>query len=95
MTKWYTEAVQRLQEGKSVTVRPYGHSMEPLVRSGEVVTLEPCTSHTVKTGDIVLCKVHGKHYLHLVKATAFGTALIANNKGNINGWTQTIYGKKI
>ena len=44
--------------------------------------------------DIVLCKVHGAEYLHLVKAVQDGRFQIGNNKGRINGWigANGIYG---
>jgi hypothetical protein len=39
-----------------------------------------------KVGDSVLCKVNGKHYLHLVKAAQGKRFQIGNNRGRINGW---------
>jgi hypothetical protein len=46
-------------------------------------------------GDIVLCKVHGNEYLHIVKAIQGGRYQIGNNRGLINGWigASGIYGK--
>ena len=49
----------------------------------------------VKKKDIVLCKVKGNHYLHLVKAVGKKRVLIGNNHGHINGWTKNIYGKVV
>jgi hypothetical protein len=46
-------------------------------------------------GDIVLCKVNGNQYLHLVKAIQGARFQIGNNRGRINGWitAASIYGK--
>jgi len=48
-----------------------------------------------EVGDIVLCKVAGNEYLHIVKAIQNGRYQIGNNRGFINGWIgpQSIYGK--
>ena len=45
--------------------------------------------------DIVLCKVHGNEYLHLVKAISESRFQIGNNQGRINGWVgpNAIFGK--
>ena len=49
---------------------------------------------TLKVGDIVLCKVAGNEYLHLVKAIQGQRLQIGNNRGGINGWISRgcIYG---
>lgn len=39
----------------------------------------------LKTGDVVLCKVAGSQYLHLIKAIEGSRYQIGNNKGKING----------
>ena len=45
-------------------------------------------------GDVVLAKVAGTVYLHLVTAIAGERVLIGNNRGRINGWTgkQRVFG---
>jgi len=40
----------------------------------------------IAIGDVVLCKVNGQQYLHLVRAVANERYQIANNRGHINGW---------
>lgn len=61
--------------------------MVPLIRSGDLVTVEPFGEAEVPgVGDIVLCKVKGKQYLHLVKAIQGDRFQIGNNRGFINGW---------
>jgi hypothetical protein len=43
---------------------------------------------------VVLVRVRGTVYLHLVKAVNQGRFLIGNNRGGINGWVgpSAIYG---
>lgn len=57
------------------------------------MTLEPCKA-AVKEDDIVLVRVKGNVYLHLVKAKQGDRFLIGNNRGGINGWVgpQAVYG---
>lgn len=45
-------------------------------------------------GDIVLCKVNGSQFLHLIKAIRGEEFQIGNNRGKINGWVSgaQIYG---
>ena len=64
------------------------------VNNGQLVTVEPWTGLPV-VGDVVLCRVNGNEYLHLVKAVQGDRALIGNNKGGTNGWTKAIYGRCI
>ena len=50
---------------------------------------------TLQVGDIVLCKVNGRQYLHLVKAVQGNRVQIGNNCGRVNGWVSAgcVYGK--
>jgi len=92
---WALHAIQVLREGKPVTIQPRGHSMEPKISSGDRVTITPCDSKTLDRGDIVLVRVQGSDYLHLIKGIKAGQVLIGNNKGHINGWTSinNVFGK--
>ena len=65
---WASEYIARLQDGETVQFRPRGNSMKGKIESGQLCTVEPVVPATLKVGDIVLCKVNGKQYLHLVKA---------------------------
>jgi hypothetical protein len=56
------------------------------IGSGQLCTVEPVDPATVKTGDVVLCKVRGREYLHMVKAVQGSRFQIGNNRGRINGW---------
>jgi phage repressor protein C with HTH and peptisase S24 domain len=86
----------RLLNGETFVTKEFGHSMTPLINSGQQHIIEPATWNTVQKGDIVYCKVKGAFYTHLVKAiNAQKGCLIGSNKGKINGWTKKIYGKVI
>lgn len=91
--------IEKLQQGETVKFRPRGNSMAPKIKSGQLVTVEPTTMKGlphVWEGDIVLCQVKGKQWLHLVTAIRKQGASyqISNNKGRVNGWTtrDKIYG---
>lgn len=70
--------------------------MQGRVSSGQLCIVSPDIDY-LRKGDIVLCKVNGRQYLHLIKAESNGRYLIGNNKGRINGWVglNGIYGKLI
>ncbi|HUM05158.1 MAG TPA: hypothetical protein VLT90_06840 [Terriglobales bacterium] len=61
--------------------------MSGKIDSGKLVTVEPAKDAVIEVGTIVLCKVKGVQYLHLVKAIAGDRFQIGNNRGRINGWT--------
>ena len=84
---WANKYIEALQRGEAVKFRPRGNSMSGKIESGQMVTVAPAGQHVLKTGDIVLCKVNGVHYLHLAKAISGDRVQIGNNKGRINGWT--------
>lgn len=85
---WANQHIEKLNKGETVEFRPKGNSMQGKVESGDLCTVEPFKEKDVpKVGDIVLCKVNGKQYLHLVKAVKGDQFQIGNNKGHVNGWT--------
>lgn len=71
--------------------------MRPRIVSGQLCTVAPVDPTTLAAGDVVLCKVRGAEYLHLVKAVQGGRFLIGNNRGGINGWVgaASIFGKLV
>jgi hypothetical protein len=87
---------QRVAAGETVQFRPTGGSMVPLIRSRDLVTVAPCDPAALEVGDIVLAKVAGSVYLHLVSAVdaSRGRVQISNNRGRVNGWTSRdrVYG---
>jgi SOS-response transcriptional repressor LexA len=91
---WASFAIEALKKGETVKIRPRGDSMRGKVNSGDLVTLEPTTPDKLKVGDIVLVKVNGNVYLHLIKAINGLRFQIGNNRGGINGWVgaNSIYG---
>jgi len=93
---WATQYIGMLKEGKTVEFRPRGHSMKGKVESGQLCTVEPVSDPSVlAVGDIVLCKVRGHQYLHLIKAIQGKRFQIGNNRGGINGWisANSIFGR--
>lgn len=83
---WAAQYIEQLRSGKTVSFRPRGQSMSPKIRSGQLCTVEPVDVAALQVGDIVLCKVRGNEYLHLIKAVQGGRFQIGNNRGFINGW---------
>jgi hypothetical protein len=83
---WATNHIARLQAGETVSFRPRGNSMSPRIRSGQLCTVQPVEPTTIEIGDVVLCRVRGAEYLHLVKAIDGQRLLIGNNRGHLNGW---------
>lgn len=91
---WASRYVYSLKAGKAVSFRPRGTSMSGRIESGQLVTVIPVDPQTLRVGDVVLCRVKGRDYLHLVKAVGGGRFLIGNNKNFVNGWTaaKNVYG---
>lgn len=95
---WAAHYIEKLKAGETVAFRPRGNSMVGKIESGQLCTVEPITSHSsLRVGDIVLCKVGGSEYLHLIKAIQGERFQIGNNRGRINGWVgaNSIFGKCI
>jgi len=92
---WALHYIDKLRQGETVFFRPRGHSMTGKVESGQLCTVEPTDPDILKVGDIVLCKVRGKEYLHLIKAIQGQRFQIGNNRGRINGWVtaNAIFGR--
>jgi hypothetical protein len=92
---WATIYIDCLKKGEIVQFRPRGNSMHGKIESGQLCTVEPISIDSLKVGDIVLCKVNGSQYLHLIKAIQGKRFQIGNNRGRINGWIgeNGIYGK--
>src|SRR5215469_11838170 len=91
---WANHYIEKLKKGETVQFRPRGNSMKGKIKSGQLVTVEPIGTRQLQKGDIVLCKVSGSQYLHLIKAIQGERYQIGNNIGRINGWVGigAIYG---
>lgn len=88
--------IEKLQSGETIISKEPGNSMLPLIKSRQPVRLEPYSWEDCEVDDIVYCKVRGNIYTHLVTAKDEKRGLqISNNKGRVNGWTKTVYGKVI
>ncbi len=94
---WATFHIERLRQGETVSFRPRGHSMSGKIESGQLCTVEPLDAAPLSVGDIVLCRVRGAEYLHLVKAIQGERFQIGNNRGRINGWIgrNSIFGRLV
>lgn len=95
---WAARTIEKLNQGETVQIRPHGNSMTGKVDDGDLVTIVPLNeSIELDKGDVVLCRVKGNDYLHLIKAISDGRYLIGNNRGGINGWVtrNSIFGKAI
>ncbi len=84
-----TEEIMRLLDRSSSSCRScYGRGR--IFGPGGGAECRACSGEEhkpIKEGDVVLCKVNGKQWLHLVSAIGSdGRFQISNNKGHINGW---------
>ena len=83
---WADHLIEKLKNNEPVEFRPRGNSMKGKIASGDLVKVKPLGDHLLQKGDIVLCKVNGNQYLHLIKAIQGERYQIGNNIGRINGW---------
>lgn len=92
---WASQYISQLEAGATVQFRPRGSSMAGKIESGQLCTVESVEPETLQVGVIVLCKVSGSQYLHLIKAIQGERFQIGNNKGRINGWitANAFYGR--
>ncbi|MGI8922617.1 MAG: S24 family peptidase [Fimbriimonadales bacterium] len=94
---WADFAKEALAKGQTAVVKPRGHSMTGKVNDGDIVTVSPVDTSTLLVDDIVLVRVKGRDFLHLIKAIDGERVLIGNNRGGVNGWVGKgcVYGKAI
>ena len=95
---WATGYIDKLRRGETVSFRPRGNSMAGKIESGQLCTVDPVGDPpALAIGDIVLCKVRGSEYLHLIKAMRGQQFQIGNNRGGINGWisARNIFGRLV
>ena len=79
-------AQQRLVNGETIRIKTSGNSMSGKVDNGSFVTIEPVGDRVLKKKDVVLAKVNGKLYLHLISGVREDSFQISNNHGHVNGW---------
>lgn len=95
---WAAKHIEKLKAGETVTFRPKGNSMSGRVEDGQLVTVAPVADPAeLEVGDVVLCRVNGKDFLHLIKAVRHGQFQIGNNRNLVNGWTaaKNVYGRLV
>lgn len=94
---WADGHIARLSRGETVAFRPRGNSMASKIESGQLCTVAPLGDQEIGVGDLVLCRVHGVQYVHLVKAIQGERFQIGDNRGGINGWItrRQIFGRLI
>ena len=80
--------IERIERGEIVQIRPSGGSMVPRIKSKQLVTLERVDTSKLALDDVVLAKVKGRYYLHLISAIDGDRIQISNNHGHVNGWTR-------
>lgn len=70
--------------------------MLPIIKSKQKHRLKSCKWEDCEKDDIVFCKVRGRYITHKVYAKNNDRGLlIGNNKGYMNGWTKSIFGKVV
>jgi len=94
MSEKYTRVQDALSAGQTPSMKVFGHSMTPIIKSGTLLTFQRFDEYEV--GDIVFCRCKGKFIdAHKITKKDNGRYMISNNHGWDNGWTRTIYGKVI
>ncbi len=94
--EWATVAQHALAQGRSVQVRPRGHSMRGRIGDGDLVTLEPSRSEELAVGDMVLVRVRGwLLVLHQILDREADRFLIGTTAGRADGWVSAgeIFGR--
>jgi hypothetical protein len=90
---------EHLKNGETCIVTGIGNSMTPILKSHQDVICKPVTEDTeLHKRDIVLSKVNGHYYLHLIHAIKNDSQyLIGNNHGRMNGWVNksNVFGKVV
>lgn len=93
-------ALRDLKSCKAVYAYPAGKSMPGVLEQGRGYLISPLTSdQKLEVGDIVLCRITGRIFLHSILKTNLEDkrprVLIGNLIGGITGWTSVseVFGK--
>lgn len=88
--------VELLKEQGELVTSEAGNSMLPIIKSKQKHKLKSCVWQDCEIDDIVYCRVRGRLITHKVYAkNEVRGLLIGNNKGFMNGWTKSVYGKVV
>ena len=85
---WAKAAIEALLRGEQSTLRYDGDAMQGRIDDGAEVLLAPVEPGELKVGDVVLARVKGEDYLHLIRAIDRSTFLVGDNVGGIGGWIE-------
>lgn len=83
----WPRVIERVKAGEHVELHPAGNSMTPRIKSKDRVVVSRVDTSTLKLNDIVLARVKGRYFLHLISAIDGDRIQISNNHGHVNGWT--------
>jgi hypothetical protein len=92
----------KISSGQLVTVEPIvKETVSTKTVDNKYITTIVTEETILEKNDIVLCKVRGSQYLHLISAIRDGDDQddceyqISNNRGQVNGWitVNSIFGK--
>ncbi len=86
---WARAAIEALLRGEEPTLRYHGEAMRGRIDDGAAVTLAPVEPGELKVGDVVLARVKGEDYLHLITAIDRCTFFVGDNVGGVGGWIET------
>jgi hypothetical protein len=79
-------AAERAQMREAGSVPTVAAPSRARLNPASFATVVPVDVENLNVGDIVLCKVNGFQYLHLIKAIQGKSFQIGKNRGRINGW---------
>jgi hypothetical protein len=89
-------ALWKVRLGRVGRFRAFGRSLEPVIPSGSLLTIEPVDRERIELGDIVLARVGDSTMVHLVKTLdRDGRRVeISGARGPADGWTtfERVYG---
>lgn len=89
-------ALWKVRLGRVGRFRAFGRSMEPVIPSGSLLTIEPVDPERIELGDIVLARVGDSTMVHLVKTIdrERRRVEISGTCGPADGWTpfERVYG---
>lgn len=88
--------VAPVKAGETVQFRPTGNSMNPKIKSGQLVTVEPIGKKPPEEGEVIFCKVKGKVMLHECTAVKGKQYRISpHHQKHHNGWVtmKSVYGR--
>lgn len=85
----WTELLEfRTSAGKPITIPVFGVSMAPMIRTGDTVTIQPCSADQLKIGDVIAYIQEQTVIVHrLVKIKlSEGKRLLCQKGDNLTGW---------